>query len=285
MLFILVLLKLETNKKLVKKNQLLFFLMICFSTSLFSQEKEVLLYGKAIDSVTTVKNAHIINLNTNQGTFSNELGAFRIYAKKGDSLRVSSVQHEIAMVVITATIVQEKFLTVRLQKKTYRLDEIIIKKHNLTGSLSSDRLKTPTDKKAEALKRTMDLSKENMKAKVADDLIDKKVRPPMVRTDPNQSFAGAGAKIGFAFKYSEKLWALRRKVDFQQRFPQLLLDELGEKFFFTDLKIPKGRYHHFLEYCNPLGIEDLYRQQKKLEVIKILTQESATYLLLLQEQR
>ncbi|MFY0604184.1 MAG: hypothetical protein JXQ93_09550 [Flavobacteriaceae bacterium] len=249
----------------------------------FSQNKQIFIYGKVIDSASVIKNANIVNIKTNTGTFSNDDGEFRMLVSLGDSLRISSIQHTMIHKVITKQILEDKKFTIQLVKKTYLLDEIFLKDNNLIGSLTSDRKQTPKDKKAEALKNTMDFSKMDMKAKVADDYIDKRVRPPENSTDPNQSFVGAGAKIGFAFKYSERLWALRRKIAYQKQFPKLLLQEFGEKFFFQDLKIPKNKYHHFLAYCNPLGIENLYLQKQKLEVIKILKNESIGYLKILKE--
>ena len=49
------------------------------------------------------------------------------------------------------------------------------------------------------------------------------------------------------------------------------------------LKIPKEKYFHFLEYCNPLGVEDLYKTNK-LKVITILKKESKTYLAILSKK-
>ena len=56
------------------------------------------------------------------------------------------------------------------------------------------------------------------------------------------------------------------------------MSELGEKFFFEQLKIPVERYFHFLEYCNFLGIEDLHKDKRILDIIKIFQTESKTYL-------
>lgn len=251
---------------------------------MFSQKKAVLIYGKVLDSLTVVKNANILNLSTNKGTSSNDQGEFRIYVALGDSLRISSIQHDVAVSVITKYNLESKHFAIRLKRKTYVLDEIVLKKHNLTGSLTSDTKQTPEDKKEKALKNTMDFSKVDMNAPVADDHIDKNVRPEVVRTDPNLGFVGAGTKFVVPFKHSERLWAMRRDVNYRKKFPQLLLEEFGKDFFFVDLKIPKEKYHHFLEFCNPLGIEGLYLQQKKLEVIKILKRESTAYHKILKER-
>ena len=58
-----------------------------------------------------------------------------------------------------------------------------------------------------------------------------------------------------------------------------------ETFFKNDLKIPMKKLYNFLEYCNPLGIEDLYKQNRKIELINILKKESNTFLLLKDEEK
>ena len=100
----------------------------------------------------------------------------------------------------------------------------------------------------------------------------------LFRTDPNLAFVGAGAGVEIPFKYSERLWALRRDLAFKKSFPARILNELGQKFFFEELKIPVEQYYHFLEYCNPLGIEKLYKDGNILAVIEILKKEQIEYL-------
>ncbi|MDP4599932.1 MAG: hypothetical protein NWS84_02165, partial [Polaribacter sp.] len=90
--------------------------------------------------------------------------------------------------------------------------------------------------------------------------------------------------VSIAFKNSEKLWALRKELEQKKAFPYKLLAELGDKFFFDDLKIPLDNYFHFLEYCNPLGIEKMHKEGKLLEVIKIIRTESVTYLKIIKNE-
>ena len=111
-----------------------------------------------------------------------------------------------------------------------------------------------------------------------DDYIDTRVRPNEIRTDPNSAFVGAGSSISMPVGDSKKLWALRRKLAKKKAFPIKLLKELGEDYFYKELKIPIDKYYHFLDYCNFKGIEDLYYNDKLLEVIKILYEESVAYL-------
>ena len=131
----------------------------------------------------------------------------------------------------------------------------------------------------------MDFSDVNFNA--PDNTIDavKRAKPPIVNTmESAMPMAGAGAKAIIPFKYSEKLWALRKKLEQKKQFPYKILSELGDKFFFDELKIPIDNYFHFLEYCNPLGIEELHKKGRNLEIIKILKTESKTYLKLIKKE-
>ncbi len=267
---------------MIKKLFLLLFILT--SSTLLAQKDNFWLYGKIRDSASVVKNANIINLKTNKGTFSNDFGDYKIIVSIGDTLKFTSVQHKTVIRVVNNFIYTSEVLDVYMVDKTYVLEEVVVKKHDLDGYLLLDRKKTPEDKKAEALKRTMDFSKVDMRVVYDGDHIDQKVRPPVESVDPTAAFIGAGAKAIFPFKHSERLWALRKKIAFQESFPSKLISEYGEVFFEDELKIPKIRYYHFLEYCNPLGIENLYAKNRKIELINILRKESKNYLKLLEQE-
>jgi len=267
---------------MAKKLLLLFFLFSALSTS--AQRDTFWIHGKIIDSSGVVKNTNILNLKSNKGTFSNDFGDYKMIVSIGDTLKFTSVQHQTVIRVIDDFIYTSEVLDVYLAKKTYVLDEVVVKENDLSGYLSIDRNKTPADRKGEALKKTLDFSKVDFSKRLDDDHIDQKVRPNIVRVDPTMAFIGAGAKAVIPFKYSERLWALRKKVSFQKAFPGMLRGEFGEKFFEDDLKIPKEKYYHFLEYCNPLGIESLYEESKKIELLNILRRESKSYLKLINQE-
>ena len=255
-------------------------LLILFSTATFTsftQESRALVSGKITDSLNTVKNANIINIKTNQGTFSSDNGEFRIFVKDGDSLRISSIQHITKFILIKRKDINNKVLNIKLAYNTVVLDTFELKRHNLSGRLGIDSKNVPNNKKDSLLRNLMDFSKIDMKVVAPDDHIDK-MKPPIVNTDPTARFAGAGGAFSMPFKDSERLWALRKKLARKKAFPYKILSELGEKFFFEKLKIPVDNYFHFLEYCNPLGIENLHKDKKILDIIKIFQSESKTYL-------
>ena len=261
------------------------FILILFIGILntFSQKARNFLYADVKDKIGVVYNAHIINLNTKQGTFTNEDGEFRILAKENDSLQISFVGYKTIIYTVKKTnfgMLKKSFV---LKKETYILDEVELKKTNLIGSLELDVKETPDDKINNLVTDLVNgIKKIDFRKDVVSniDQIDRMKAPNMQKqTDPVSKFAGAGANISFGKdQYAEAKRELRKKIIFKENFPKMLLSRFGGKFFFVDLQIPKEKYYHFLEYCNPLDIEELYKSGKILELIKILQQESKTYL-------
>ncbi|WP_369049229.1 hypothetical protein [Tenacibaculum sp. UWU-22] len=255
----------------------LLFLFLITITSITAQNRKIL-FGKARDSIGVIKNAHIINLQTNQATFTNNTGHFKIFAKVGDSLKITSIQYQTKIYTVNNLSFKFNALAILLKRKVYQLNEVVVNSNNLSGILEIDMRKTPKDKKAEILKKLMDFSNIDMDAPLKDDYIKKHVKPPIVKTDPTTFFIGISLKIPILIKQSKNQSNLRRELAFKKSFPEKILNELGENFFFKELQIPKKHYYHFLDYCNQLTIEKLYKQGKMLEIIKILQQEQKSFL-------
>ena len=98
---------------MIKKILVLFVFFISL-LSTFSQEKNKIITGKILDSLGIVKNANVINLKTNQGTFSNDNGIFRIFVSEGDTLSLSSIQHISKKVIITKNIIEIRVIFYQL---------------------------------------------------------------------------------------------------------------------------------------------------------------------------
>ncbi|MGK0414268.1 MAG: hypothetical protein ACJA1B_002491 [Polaribacter sp.] len=267
------------------KKLLLSFLLL--SVSLFSQEKKTLLNGKLIDTLGAIKNANIINLNSKLGTSSSDIGTFKIYVSLGDSLKISSIQHQTMFLKINNSNYDNKIILIPLLLKTYSLDSFDLKRHNLTGRLTIDSKAVPKDKKDSILKNNMDFS--NVNFNHIDLRIDENNRamPAVTITDPNSKFEGINI---ISFFKSRKAKKLKREAKKQKKiydledFPNKIMIELGETFFFKDLKIPEENFQHFLEYCNILTLERLYQKGKLLEVIQILQDESVNYLKIIKKE-
>ncbi|WP_244183237.1 hypothetical protein [Polaribacter sejongensis] len=132
------------------------------------------------------------------------------------------------------------------------------------------------------LQKTLDFSKIDFK--LIDTRIDANIRmkPPIVNTVANSFGGGGGGSASIPFKFKDLL--LRKELNRKQAVPDKILIELGEPFFFEELKIPKDNYFHFLDYCNPLDIERLHKESNLLELIKIFQKESVPYLQIIKKE-
>lgn len=254
--------------------------LIFISQITFSQEERKTLFGIIYNENGVLENAHIVNFSTNQATFSNTKGEYRIFAKPNDSIRFSSIGYK----TIFEKLSKQDFNVYRkrttLEKEVYELEEVSLKNNELSGTLNSDLKKVKHNPKLEIAKKATNFSKIKY-TNNSTDHINSSVKPPIARTDPTTAFVGLGTTTVIPFKKLNKLKKLRKELAFKESFPSKLLNELGEDFFFVELKIPVDKYYHFLEYCNPLGIEKLYQNNEKIKVIKILRKEHTNYLKLI----
>ena len=127
------------------KKGILFIILILSAFQLSAQRKNFWLKGIVRDSTELIANAHVVNLTTEKGTFSSDYGIYRIVVSLGDTIRVSSVQYETVTKVITEPIAFSKKLNFVLKKKVIELDEVVLKEHDLTGILTTDRKKVSKD--------------------------------------------------------------------------------------------------------------------------------------------
>ena len=222
--------------------------------------------GKIVNGNTGLENIHVYNLNTKQGTFTNDKGFFKIFAKQNDNLQLTSVGFETLIFKVTAYNLGLSTNTIQLKIKDIQLDEVEIKKHNLTGFLALDLKQTPKDSVAELVDNLVnDIKKMDMKAIInmpvgKDELHLRKPDPVII---PN-SFIGIGGSFGVGGNSSKKKNKLKLELESKKNFPNKVLNLLGKDFFYVDLKIPKDNYYHFLDYCSYKNIETLFKNKEIL---------------------
>jgi len=238
------------------------------------------------DSTSLLKNVHVVNLNTEKGTFSNDYGQYRIVVSLGDTLRFSSVEYETVKKTITDRIYFSKKLNLVLKNKNYVLKEIVVKKHDLTGNLSIDRKKVPEDTIATMGKNLSnlidDISKKSQKGILnKPSKKDSKLAEESKRnTDPTKSFNGldlgtiVGGLISLIPKNKSKKKSKKKSI---QLLKNSILSDFGYDFF-DQLKIPNDKIYAFLNYCSKFNIEELYEQGSKLNLIKFLEDKSNIFL-------
>ncbi|QTD38334.1 hypothetical protein JL193_03275 [Polaribacter batillariae] len=104
-------------------------------------------------------------------------------------------------------------------------------------------------------------------------------KPAIVKL-PNY-FEGFGLRFGGG---SAKTNLQKRKLEKKKNIPEVILKEFGDYFFFTELKIPKEKYHHFITYCSYKGLFELHKKKETLKIIRLLKSESIQYLKTLKKE-
>ncbi|WP_170063298.1 hypothetical protein, partial [Polaribacter porphyrae] len=253
---------------MIKKLCLIFFLS---SFTILSQNNRELVKGTVRDSLGLIENINVINLNTSIGTNSNYKGEFEILAVTGDTIMISSIQHISKKIVVTRHIFKNNKLDVLLKFKTYLLEEIKLKNHELSGALGVDVKKVQINKIDSIVHANLDFSKVDFSLK--DYRIDEidRMKPPVVITNPTQRYQGLNFSGLLSLLKKRKTYKTKNKYKIltDEEFSDIIMIELGEDFFINKLKIPKEKYFHFLGYCKFYILKRLYKQNKILIIIKI----------------
>ncbi len=106
------------------------------------------LKGKII-SVTDKKpleSAHILNLNSVEGTTTNRQGLFQIPAMANDTIYISYVGYQSIKLKVTRDLLKGNELEIAIHEKTAIIDEVTVKAHDLIGVLVVDAENVPLDK-------------------------------------------------------------------------------------------------------------------------------------------
>ncbi|CAM1368969.1 TonB-dependent receptor [Tenacibaculum xiamenense] len=110
--------------------------------------KEKKLKGQIVDTETKkpLSAAHILNLNTVNGTITNENGLFELVAKANDTVLVSFLGYSSIKVKVTNDLLKGNEVEISLSEKPEEIKEIVIKSTKLIGVLEVDVKQVPKDR-------------------------------------------------------------------------------------------------------------------------------------------
>lgn len=262
----------ENSKHEHMKQLLTLTLLIFFFRFGFSQNERTHINGKITFIETPVPNVHIHNLTTNYGATTNEFGEFEILIKANDTLKISHLEYQTKKIIINDMHIEQRGLDIGLKIKTNYLNTVEIKNHNLSGDLVKDVQNNTND----TISRKHDLIEEMMRlAKMPSSINTQNIeKPPMSDVNPIQ-MNGAGTSVGIPIKDKENI--LRRELRTKKSIPNKIIMNLGKDFFINKLKIPEEKFYHFITYCQSRNIIDLYKHNKIMKLIDVLTEESIEY--------
>lgn len=237
----------------------LLYLLLVVSISCISQNRKTFFSGKIIDSTDVVINAHIINLKTNQGTFSDAYGFFKIPATENDSLQITSIGYKTKKIKIKSYQFREKINLVFLEAKTYNLEEIELKRNNLLGSLEVDLNSVPPKTKEDVDAVSLGLPGAGMKK--------------MEKQD-REIYTATTSASGIPFDYflnvlSGRLKKLKKKKKIIEESQDISFIYKKFKFLLSDsFKIKKEDTYKFLDFC---VTDSLYKRSLLKNEIALIT--------------
>lgn len=245
-------------------------IFIFLSMNIFSQENEIVIYGKIYSGDTLVANVHIFNTTKKMGTISNNSGEFKLVVSEKDTLYISSLEYEKIKVIVTSKNIEAKQIILKLNPLINELDEVYLR--HLTGNLSSDIANKPADTipKHNFEFKLSDLSKVLPNDNYAKD---KRINAQEI-TDP---LGPMGAAATLPDKRYQQLLKLKKELEQKKEFPDNIKKELGINYFVKNLNIAEDEINLFLSYCEYRDIVYKYYHNKVLEVIEILNEESKNY--------
>ncbi len=214
-----------------------------------------------------IKEAHIVNLKTNQGTYSNDLGKYQIQASLGDSLKITSVQYATIIRMVTKFDLKSKVINIYMKDKTYVLDEIVLKKTELIGSLALDMKRK---KKARNEVSAVSLQLPNAGNKKMSH-IERKIY--------TASTSSGGIPLNLLFNvFSGRMKKLReeKKIIEENNDVEFMLEKI-KHFLVSDFNIKKEDHYRFLYFCRSDSTFNKGLLRDELALIKFLQLKSKEF--------
>ena len=92
-----------------------------------------------------LQSAHVVNLNSVQGTITNNNGQFEVPAVVNDTVFISYIGYQSIKLKITNDLLKGNELEIAIHEKVVNIEEVTVKSHKLIGVLVVDAKNVPRD--------------------------------------------------------------------------------------------------------------------------------------------
>jgi hypothetical protein len=118
----------------------LFFFFLSFNSLAQEDTSVQKVVGTIVNDNTLfpIPNANVININKVKGTVTNIRGYFELEATVNDTLHITILGYQSLRVRVTNDWIKNGNAKIQLTEKAIALEEVIVKKYNLTGYLEVD---------------------------------------------------------------------------------------------------------------------------------------------------
>ena len=212
---------------------------------------------------------HIINLTAKTGTTSEDDRTFKIKVSKGDELFISSVEFAPKKLNITSEILEENYLSIKLDPALNELAEV--KVHNLSGNLEADIA--------------------NIKVYEMPVFEIPPVEPikprgvPNIAFEQNSQMASTPVNLLAVYKLITGKDLIKKKpsikpVIFNEQIAiTSLRKKFDEDFFKNHLKLQNSHINNFISFAFKNGLsKELLEEKNSLELIAFLEKHSKEYI-------
>ena len=235
----------------------------------FSQQAKIL-RGKIVGDAIQSKSINIINLTKSIGTINDAVSFFEIPASIGDTIVFSSVQHQKHIHIVTNDNLKEADLSIQLVVKVNELDEVIVKDHDLSGTVKDDikNIKTYED----------NLPIYNAKSLDETPFVHEKG----VTTIRNTTVDHRKNATEFDFIATRRMIASLFKKKNKGKSKEISIPEVSDfyngDFLITELKIPETEIYNFFDYLNTqTDIKDVLKSGDELRILEYLITQGKTF--------
>ncbi|MCI2228027.1 carboxypeptidase-like regulatory domain-containing protein [Polaribacter sp. MSW13] len=239
----------------------LFFLFVLFSVK--GQELRKIINGKVTYKKSPISDVHVINMNTNIGTTTNDKGFFEIPIIVGDSLFISHLNFKIDTVFISKDINYQKTVNIELSEKTNTLEEFTLGKQKNIFELYND-IKRYEGPKVNAISLGL----------------------PYAKTKAKKNKAIVSFQSGGILSLDNLINSINGKKRQEKIIEKLSLEDsqlkkirkhFTDNFFIVDLMIRKENINPFLNYCFKKNIIPIFQKKEFIKLTRILLKESKIF--------
>jgi hypothetical protein len=129
-------------KKYLKGANIILCFLFVGSHLVFSQKKQNFktFKGEVVNDSLVISGVHIINKTSGAKAITNQDGLFEIGVKRNDTIIISSIQIKSHFIIIEPKIFDQDLIKIYVEPFVNRLDNVVVKPHNLSGNMLDDML-------------------------------------------------------------------------------------------------------------------------------------------------
>jgi hypothetical protein len=239
----------------------LLLILLFFTIIGYSQKNRTIMNGKILFDNASISDVHVLNKNSNQGTITNDTGWFEIPVYIGDSLQFTHVNLKEKYFTITSEIFNTKELEIKLEEKTYSLNEFTLEKPRSIFYVDPEMMPPPI------------VNAKTLNLPYANTIVNKDLSVIKFRSGGVISLDNLFNSLNGNNKRKKELQKITLEDDALSKIRKYFTDD----FFITDLHIKQEHINPFLNYCFKNNIVTYFNRSENIKVTKILMDESKTF--------